>query len=126
MEMSGDEFQNTQGFESESDMQSQAAHIPSGNMEAESDASTSRTPTAASSVTSKASRSRKNVTEMMKSGIGPDLYDKDIRGTRNVKGSRRVTPMRSMQVACILNDRLYTIYFAFINVLIADRNDFSP
>merc|ERR1719391_454096 len=79
-------------------MQSQTAHTPSGNMEAESDASTSRTPTAASSVTSKTSvRSRKNVTEMMKSRIDPDIYDKNIRGTRNVKGSRRVAPMRSMQ-----------------------------
>ena len=126
MEISGDEFQNTQRFEPESDMQSQTAHTPSGNMEAESDASTSRTPTAASSVTSKTSvRSRKNVTEMMKSRIDPDIYDKNIRGTRNVKGSRRVAPMRSMQVACISNHHLYTIYFAFINVFIADRNDFS-
>ena len=116
MEISGDEFQNTQTFEPESDMQPQT---PSSNMEAESDASTSKTPTAASAVTSKTSvRSR--------TSIDPDLYAKDIKGTRNVKGSRRVAPMRSMQVACISNDHLHTIYFAFINVFIADRNDFSP
>ena len=94
MEMSGDEFQDTQRSVPESDIQSQTPHPL--------DASASRTATPASSATSHRSvRSRKNVTEMMGTRIDPDLYDKDIRGTRNVKGSRRAAQMRSMQVACI-------------------------
>ena len=91
MELSGDEFQNTQRSVPESDIQSQTPHP--------SDAFASRT---ASSATSHRSvRSRKNVTEMMGTRIDPDLYDRNIRGTRNVKGSRRAAQMRSMQVACI-------------------------
>ena len=90
--MSGDEFQNTQRSVPESDIQSQTPHP--------SDSSASRTATPASFATSHRSvRSRKNVTEILGTRIDPDLYDKDIRGTQNLKGSRRAAQMRSMQVA---------------------------
>ena len=96
MEMSGDEFQNTQRSVPESDIQSQTPHP--------SDASASRTATPASSATSHRSvRSRKSITEMM--GGVEDLYDRNIKGTQNVKGSRRAkSPSTSLQVAC--NDHL--------------------
>lgn len=48
-------------------------------------------------------RSRKSITEMME-GV-EDVYDRNIKGTQNVKGSRRAKPPRtSLQVAC--NDHL--------------------
>ena len=88
-------------------------------------ASNSRTATPASSVTSERSVRLRNVTQMMES-VDKNLYDKNIKGTRIVKGSRRSKPPRiSMQVACISNDHLYTIYFAFINIFTADHIDFS-
>ena len=63
-----------------------------------------RTATPASSATSSRSvRSRKSITEMM--GGVEDLYDRNIKGTQNVKGSRRAkSPSTSLQVAC--NDHL--------------------
>ena len=69
-------------------------------------ASNSRTATPASSVTSERSVRLRNVTQMMES-VDKNLYDKNIKGTRIVKGSRRSKPPRiSMQVACISNDHL--------------------
>merc|ERR1719209_782434 len=69
-------------------------------------ASTSRTATPASSVTSDRSVRLRNVTQMMESVEEKNLSDKNIKGTRHVKGSRRAKPPRISMQSRVEDDEL--------------------